>query len=292
MYRPGAPEGKVDVIAHRGASAYAPENTLASFALAADLRANWFELDCTLSRDNEIVVIHDNSIDRTTDGKGRVAQLNWEEIRSQDAGSWFDPKFKDERIPSLREALELAKKREIGVYIEIKDSDDDTKLRDGLSAFADNGVLLPGHAAETMAVIEASRTRNLELTRRVIKLVRDLHMTKQVVIQSFSPIVCTIVLVEAPEIRTELLASSSDKDPKQWAYFMRWLRLIGPAGFNVNKGDVTEDLIRDLHAEGKTIAVWTVDDEGEMSRLAHMGVDAIITNKPDAALELLALIDR
>ena len=100
-YRAGAPKGSVDVIAHRGASAYAPENTLAAFHLASEMNADWFELDCTLTQDGEIIVIHDDTIDRTTPAEGRVADLALAELKALDAGSWRDPEFADERLPTL-----------------------------------------------------------------------------------------------------------------------------------------------------------------------------------------------
>ena len=117
------------VIAHRGASAYAPENTLAAFQLASDMKADWFELDCTLTKDGEVIVIHDDTVDRTTPAEGRVADLTLAELKTLDAGTWRDPEFADERLPTLGESLDFAKGK-IGVYIEIKDSDDDSALRE------------------------------------------------------------------------------------------------------------------------------------------------------------------
>jgi len=133
----GAAPGLTDVIAHRGASAYAPENTLAAFALAAEMGANWFELDCTLTRDGEVIVIHDDTIDRTTGAKGSVAEMTLSELKQYDVGSWFDPKFAEERFPTLGEALDLAKEKRIGVYVEIKNSDDDRELMRELLALED-----------------------------------------------------------------------------------------------------------------------------------------------------------
>jgi len=284
----GAAPGLTDVIAHRGASAYAPENTLAAFALAAEMGANWFELDCTLTRDGEVIVIHDDTIDRTTGAKGSVAEMTLSELKQYDVGSWFDPKFAEERFPTLGEALDLAKEKRIGVYVEIKNSDDDRELMRELLALADEGgLLLPDKRDEMMRHIESSGTRNLELTRKVIVLIRERKMEKQAVIQSFSAVACAIALAEAPGIRTELLATSSDNDPLQWNRYLRWLKLLDPSGFNINKKDFTESLARDLHAQGKTIAVWTVNDPDQMRELIRAGVDALITDKPDVALSVL-----
>lgn len=285
-FEAGAPEGAVDVIAHRGASAYAPENTLAAFRLAAEMGAHWFELDCTLSKDGEVIVIHDDDLERTTDGEGLVADLTLPELKRTDAGSWFDPRFAGERLPTLGEALDFARGR-IGVYIEIKDSDDDSGLEGDLLELAgEGGRLLPKRKTEVMRHIEASGSRNLALTRKVISEVRARRMGKQVVIQSFSPVVCAVSLIEAPELRTELLASSDDKHPGQWARFLRWAELLDPHGFNPNKKDVTPELVGDLHHLGKSIAVWTVNDEANMRRLTGWGVDGLITDRPDVALRV------
>jgi glycerophosphoryl diester phosphodiesterase len=291
-FEAGAPDGRVDVIAHRGASAYAPENTLASFRKAIDLDADWFELDCTLTRDGEVVVIHDNTLERTTGGvPGDVKDYTLAEIERYDVGTWFDPVFAAERIPTLGETLDLATGR-IGVYVEIKNSDDDSALtRDLLAHFGDAESLFPDYRDAVLDRIEASGSRNLDLTRKVIALIRDRRMQRQVVVQSFSPVVCAVALIEAPDIRTELLASSSDKDPLQWNRFLQWARLLRPAGFNVNKNDVTQSLIQDIHARGMTLAVWTVNDPDDMRQLARWGVDALITNYPDVARETLAGIN-
>jgi len=95
------------LIAHRGGAAEAPENTLAAFRRALSLGVRWFELDVQMSRDRELVVIHDNTMDRTTNGTGEVGSLLFEGLRKLDAGSWFDPQYRGEPIPTLREALEL-----------------------------------------------------------------------------------------------------------------------------------------------------------------------------------------
>jgi len=286
-FEAGAPAGVVDVIAHRGGAAYRPENTIAAFRNAIALKADWFELDCTLTKDGEVVVIHDDTLERTTGGvQGAVSDFTMAELRRYDIGSWFDPKYSAERFPTLGESLDLAKGK-IGVYIEIKDTGDDTELMHAiLSDYKDAPKLFPDHQGEILKRIQASGSRNLELTRRCIADVRARKMEKQVVIQSFSAIVCAVALIEAPELRTELLASSSDRDPLQWNRFLQWLRLLDPHGFNPNKKDVTETLVKDLHARGKTIAVWTVNEPVDMRQLIDWGVDSLITDKPDVALSM------
>ena len=149
-----APESVVDIIAHRGASAYAPENTLVAFEKAVELGADWFELDCTLSKDLEIIVIHDDDMKRTTGVTGAIRDLTLEAIKKADAGSWFDESFAGETVPTLGEALDLAKGR-IGVYVEIKDAGGDASLRQSLLKLGEeSGAFLPDHRSDLMARIE------------------------------------------------------------------------------------------------------------------------------------------
>lgn len=106
-------------IAHRGASSYAPENTFAAYDKALAMGVNHVELDVHLTHDDQIVVIHDDTVDRTTDGQGRVADFTLAELRALDAGSWFSSEYKNERIHSLGETLERYKGR-LHFHIEIK----------------------------------------------------------------------------------------------------------------------------------------------------------------------------
>ncbi len=106
-------------VAHRGGAAYAPENTISAFKNAIRMKADYMELDVHMSRDGHVVVIHDETLDRTTNGVGLVRDMSLAQLRELDAGSWFSKEFEGEKIPTLREALELARGR-IGVVIEIK----------------------------------------------------------------------------------------------------------------------------------------------------------------------------
>lgn len=286
-FEAGAPRGAVNIVAHRGASAYAPENTLAAFELAVEQGAHWFELDCTLSKDGAIIVIHDDTVDRTTDGRGAVKDLSLHKLKALDAGSWKGAEFSGEGLPTLGESLDLAKGR-IGVYIEIKNSDDDAALVKGILQAADGRRVIEGDLRDTtMRLIEDSGTRNLVLTRKVIEAVRQRDMGGQVVIQSFSAVVCAVALAEAPELRTELLGVKDNDRPGLWDSFLRWNALLGAAGFNVNNASLTEENLGEFHGQGKTVAVWTVDKPEDMKRLAAWGVDGIITNRPDVCRAIL-----
>ena len=114
--------GRVWVVGHRGAMGHCPENTLASFERGLQLGADWIELDVHLSRDNALIVIHDETLDRTTNGKGAVRDHSLAELKALDAGSWFGPQYAGERIPTLDEVLRWARQRNAIVDIEIKNA--------------------------------------------------------------------------------------------------------------------------------------------------------------------------
>ncbi len=108
------------IIAHRGASGSAPENTLAAFRLAREQGAGWIELDVKLTYDGVPIIMHDDTLDRTTNGKGNVADAMWAEVQTLDAGSWIDPRYKGERVPQLAEVLRLAIDLDLQVNMELK----------------------------------------------------------------------------------------------------------------------------------------------------------------------------
>jgi len=284
---PGAPEGCIDVIAHRGASAYAPENTIAAFKKAIELKAHWFELDVHLTADNKLVVIHDDDLKKIAGVEEKVTEKKWDEIKKLDAGLWFSPQFKGEKLPSLEDALKVARGK-IGVYIEVKSSDnDDPIIPLIITTLAGKDKMTPELKKQLEDVIYNSKSRNITLARETIQTVRKMKMEKQVVLQSFSPVICFVLINEAPDLRTEFLGEGQKDHPEMWNYYVMFGKILNVAGMNVNKDHLTKERIDQFHADGKTVAVWTVDDEEEIKKFANWGVDSIITNKPDVALSIL-----
>jgi glycerophosphoryl diester phosphodiesterase len=112
-------EKRIMVIAHRGASGYAPENTVSAFKKAIMMKADMIEFDVHLTKDGKVVLMHDKTVDRTTDGKGKVKEMTLKELKKLDAGLWFDKKFKGEKIPTLEKVLKKFKGK-ILFNIEIK----------------------------------------------------------------------------------------------------------------------------------------------------------------------------
>lgn len=242
---------KTLIIAHRGASNWAPENTLAAFQRACALGADGIELDVTLTRDGVPVVIHDDTVDRTTNGKGAVAQMTLEEIRSLDAGSWCSAEFHGEKIPTLAEVLQA-----IGqcgfVDIELKG----TKLKaDGLEAAA-------------------------------IRAVESAGMQERIILSSFNPIRLWRAARLNPDIERGLLYTDSLP-----IYLRRaWFRpLARPAALHPIHRMVTPGYVRWAREMGYKINTWTVDDPTEMKRLIGLGVDAIITKRPDILRQIITV---
>lgn len=296
-FRPGAPEGAVHIIAHRGASAYAPENTLAAYRLAAEMKADWFETDVRLSRDGEVFILHDAKLDRTTSGQGSAAEMTLRELREVDAGGWMSDEFSGQKIPTLVEAFELAREEKIGIYVEIKRCQDDAALEERILRTTDWQPLLTPADRQNLAntimhEIKADGTINLTLTRETIGLIRDDAMTEWVVIQSFSPVICAAARFEAPEMRVELLGSDKPDDPGRWRQYLRWVELLDVHGCNLSTESVRPEYVERFHNEGRSVAAWTVDDPEEIGRMIELGVDRIISNRPDVARQVARELGR
>ena len=241
---PRAGTEKIRIIAHRGASAYAPENTLAAFRKAKELGTGWFELDVYLSGDGIPVVLHDETVDRTTDGTGNITEKNIGEIKLLDAGSWFGPEFAGEKIPTLDEAVAFARDN-INIYIEIKDA-------------------------------------NPDLPAKILECVKSHDMVKNVVIQSFSLEQLSIIRNLHKTIAIEYLVGDYMEIDLQRAASVG-ARSINPSFKELNADDVAQ-----IHRLDLAVVPYTIDDPGDMERLLAMGVDGLITNKPDIALRMLS----
>ena len=225
-------------IAHRGASSVAPENTLPAIRKAIDRRADSVELDVRCTRDNRIVLMHDDTVNRTTDGTGRVRDLTLRQIRRLDAGKWFAPKFKGIRAPTLGQALRVLKGKAIPV-VEIKDPD----IGDAVAA---------------------------ELRREA--------MLADAVIISFDETALQGAASVEPRIASLLLFAPEDgKKPDARQLVLR-ARECGATGLDLHHACLTAELVRNIKRRGLSIWAWTVDDPARAAKLAAMGVDGITTN--------------
>ncbi|AKG33579.1 glycerophosphodiester phosphodiesterase [Paenibacillus durus] len=240
---------KILNFAHRGASAVCPENTMAAFRRSLTLGATGIETDVQMTRDGELVLIHDEELSRTTNGSGYVKDKTLEELRALDAGAWFgDGSFTGEKIPRLEELLELLQERDTILNIELK-----------------NGVFLyPG------------------MEEKVIAAVRDYGMSSRVVISSFNHYSLAYIKKLAPDLETGILYMEGLYRPWEYA------ATVGAKALHAYHLAVLPEFVRDAAQSGVVYHPFTVNDPQRMEFLIDAGVAGIITDVPDVLAELLA----
>ncbi len=237
------------VIAHRGFSAEAPENTLTAFRRAIAAGSEMLELDIHLSKDREIVVVHDRTLERTTNGRGRVAELTLRELKSLEAGLWMGPQFSGERIPALEEVLDLARGR-IAVNIEIKN---------------------PSPGQYTVG----------EIAERALQEVEKAKMLESTLFSSFTPLALERIRALEPGARVALLYDKDWNSPREVTEGKSWPVL------NLRKDFLTREKIAQIQEQGMQVNVYTVDDEREMEQFIQWEADGIITNHPGRLIKIL-----
>lgn len=236
---------QVDNVAHRGASGYAPENTMAAFDKAVDMKADYIEIDVQRSKDGELVIIHDTKVDRTTDGTGYVKDLTFEQLRSLDAGSFKGEQFAGEKIPTFDEILDRYHGK-VGILIELKAPE-----------------LYPGIEK---SVAEELKERNLEHPQNEKIIIQSFNFDSMKKMDSLLPKVPIGVL-------TSSKAHTTEQALTDFAVYADY--------FNPSYGIVTEDLVDQVHSLGMKISSWTVRSQAAADFLLDMDVDAIITDYPD-----------
>jgi glycerophosphoryl diester phosphodiesterase len=241
--------GRVWVIGHRGAMGHCPENTFVSFERALELGADWIELDVHLTRDGALAVIHDELVDRTTDGHGFVKDHTLAELKNLDAGAWFGPEFAGQRIPSLDEVLVWARERNTVVDIEIKNA--------------------PIYYAGIEEAVVESLDRS-GMAEQVIVISFD-HRSVQRVKALDARIVTGVLYAARPTDAGLGLAHAAQADAllPHWAY-------------------VTAEDVLMAHEAGLAVAPWATSDPRVLGELIAAGVDAIGTNHPDILRQVLS----
>lgn len=239
----------VMVIAHRGFSGAAPENTLAAFQKAIEIGSDMIELDIQLSKDGKIVVLHDDTLERTTNGRGRAVDYTLKELKAFDAGSWFGVQFSGGKIPTLREVLELAEGRVL-VNIEIKHPDH------GLYPITE----LAGHA---------------------LKEVKSAGMIDRLIFSSFNPAALEWIQKNDPRVWVALLYH------RPWNYPPEVTGGKGYSVLNLRNSYLTKSKVASLHQAGIKVNVYTVNSGEELEQFVRWSVDGIITNHPDRLIAIL-----
>jgi len=243
-----AEPAKVEIVAHRGSSAAAPENTLAAFKLAWEQGTDSVELDVWISMDGRAVVIHDGDTKRTTGKAGKVSDQTLAQLQALDAGSWKDAKFASERIPTLEEALATvpAGKR---MFVEVK---------------------CP--AAGVPEVLRAIAAAKLK--------------PEQTCVISFSADVVAAAKKGRPDLAAYWIVSlkpAKGKPPHKAADLIAKAKSIGADGLDLSAdASLDKPFVDEVKAAGLRVFVWTVDSDAVAKRMVEIGVEGITTNKPAA----------
>ena len=234
------------VWAHRGASGYMPENTLCAFEKAIEMGADGIELDIQLTKDGEIVVIHDETIDRTADGKGWVKDYTLEELRQFNYNKTH-PEVEHADIPTMREVFELIKPTNLVINIELK-----------------TGIVFYDRLEE-----------------RIVELTKEMGMEDRVIYSSFNHYTVVKIHNLKPDARVGFLYADGPIDMPEYGV-KHGVEALHPALYNIQY----PGFVQECKVKGLKLHVWTVNEEQYMHMCCQAGVDAIITNYPDVALKI------
>jgi len=240
------------IFAHRGASKYAPENTMAAFKLAQKLGAPAIELDTMLSADGIPVVIHDILVDRTTNGKGRVNQLSARDLSKLDAGSFFSKDFVGEPIPLLKDMF-VQFKNDLLINVELKNY----------------------HAPFD------------QLNERIAEIVKDLDNLDSLIFSSFLPNNLLKIKKLLPSAKVALLVEDSWVGRMLAAGIFTFL---SPQIIHPYKSYIDKAYLKKEHARGRWVNAWTVNDLGEARKMIELDIDGLITDDPEGMLTLIKSI--
>lgn len=231
------------MIGHRGAAGYAPENTSASMSKAAELGVSWVEFDARLSRDGQVVVFHDDRLERTSDGVGLVAETDLAQLQLLDAGSWYAGEFAGEPIPTLSRMLGKLAVLGLGANVEIKSD--------------------KGREDETGRAVAALLSREWPTG------------LPAPLISSFKPQALTAALAVAPHIPRALCIG---KVPKDWR---RRLKTCGAGALHCRHDKLRRDQARAVIDAGFDLRCYTVNRPQQAARLFRWGVQSVFSDYPD-----------
>lgn len=231
------------IIGHRGAAALAPENTLESFAVARHVGLNWIECDAKLTKDGTVILFHDDTLDRTTNGHGKVADTLYADIESLEAGSWFSDHFAGVKIPTLEEALDFCIDSNIGLNVEIKPC--------------------PGRDVDTAEAV-------LDILSRVI------DDPQQVLVSSFSLGALETAYEMAPDYPRGLLLE--DDFPDSWAEIASHLLV---STINIDGRKATPSQLQSFTKYGLPVLAYTINSPEKARELFAAGVTGVFSDIPD-----------
>jgi glycerophosphoryl diester phosphodiesterase len=237
------------VIAHRGSSDSVPENTMAAFKKAIEDRAQAIELDVRLSRDDEVVIIHDSRLERTTNGRGKVSDFNLTDLRTYDNGLWYNPKFSGEKIPTLSEVCKLTNAK-VGLDIEIKPVEKHQKL----------------------------------LAENCVQIIQQYKLQKSVLISSFEHSVVSAVKKIDSSIMTAIIYSPVihlGRNPSVLA------KKFDADAFVISRNYLRDNMVIEAHTNKIAVFVYTIENWSQLERMVNAKVDGVMTSSPRTIRRLL-----
>ncbi|MFP4312780.1 MAG: glycerophosphodiester phosphodiesterase family protein [Alphaproteobacteria bacterium] len=240
------------IIAHRGASAYAPENTLESLHSAADLGIEWVELDVKLTKDNVPIIFHDDNLQRTTGLDALVAQTDYKIIKDLDAGSWFGDSFIGAKIPTLEEAVNVLIAQKMGLNLEIKSC--------------------PGREKETA-----------EIVLDQLSQIWDDH--DRILLSSFNHVSLETAMDMAHDWHRGFLLD--EQWPENWRELVEY---FNAAAIALDGNTVTRNQVEDIIDLGKPVLAYTINDPMKARELQSWGVDSFFSDEPDVIAENLLTV--
>lgn len=241
------------VIGHRGAAAYAPENTLEGIHTAADMGVEWVELDVKITKDDVPIIFHDEELDRTTNGSGKVAETTYDDLKQLEAGSWFADSFSGVKIPTLEEAIEALVERELGLNLEIKPC--------------------PGREVETT-----------EAALDILSQYWDDH--DKLLISSFQHGALEVSHDVAGDWARGLLLGG-DELIENWMDIAEHLDV---QTINFGTKIVSRETVELTLESGRIPLVYTVNDPNEARQYQSWGVKSLFSDEPDVILDNLLTI--
>ncbi|MDE2635801.1 MAG: glycerophosphodiester phosphodiesterase family protein [Chloroflexota bacterium] len=236
------------IFGHRGAMARAPMNTMASFALAMQQGADGIELDIHLSRDGQLVVIHDDSVDATSDGQGKVADMTLDQLKRLDAGAWYSDEFAGQRIPTLDEVFDAFGD---GMFINVE--------------------------------IKSSRETVDRLEKRLAECLRRHNMRERVIVSCFDPVILRRAEQAMPKVLMGFLYAPAM--PAAHEIPLKEIRHEARHPLHVM---VDEGYMKWARAQGYYVNVWTVNDPERARQLKRLGVNTIMTDDPATIISALS----
>ncbi len=239
----------INVISHRGANIYAPQNTLPAFKKSLEIGIDGFETDVHITKDGQLVLCHNYTIDSTSDGKGSISQMTLDQLKKYDFGSYFSPRFAGTRIPTMDEFLTFVEDADISVLnIELK----------------------------------SPKENETEIVSETIRLVKEHGLFEKLIISSFDPKLIIEAKLIDEDCKTGFLYSVNRKTAlPMLRHPIDFARNLHVDALHPQNIFVNEKYVYEAHEAGLLVNTWTVNSIRDIEKMIRCGVDGIITNYPD-----------